>query len=120
MKINLNLKEEISINNELDCKIEVTKDKKIKEDIKKIDSNKILESIQTGKMKVYFYAEKLPDDKKTIKITTDALFETLFDMDWYFEDNNIDDNNFEVIIIAEDEKTQDLYKIAFKKWGLSI
>lgn len=107
-----------TINNELCCKIEVTDNKKIKEDIKKLYSNKILESMKNEKMKIYFYAETLPDDKRTIKITIEALTETLFDMGWYFKDNDIEDNNIEVIIVAEDQKTQDLYKIACKKIGL--
>lgn len=118
MKIDFILKEEININNELYCKMEITNNKKIKEDIKELYSNKILEYIQTGKTKIYFYAETLPNDNKTVKITTEALSEALFDMSWYFEDNYIKDNNFEVIIIAEDHRTQDLYRIACKKMGL--
>lgn len=118
MKIEFILKEKIIISNELYYKIEVTNDKKIKEDIKKFYYNKILESIQNGKTKINFYAEVIPDDKKTIKITTEALSEALFDTGWYFKDNDIEDNNFEVIIIAEDERTQDLYKVACKKMGL--
>lgn len=118
MKIDFILKEEININSELYCKVEITNNKKTKEDIKELYSNKILEYIQTGKMKTYFYAETLPDDKKTIKITTEALSESLFDIGWYFKDNDIEDNDFEVIIIAGDQRTQDLYRIACKKMGL--
>ena len=80
--------------------------------------NKMVEAIQSGKMKMYFYAETIPDDKKTIKITTEALSEALFDTGWYFKDNDIEDSDFEVVIISEDERTQDLYKNECKKLGL--
>ncbi len=123
MKIDFTLKDRININNDLCCKIEITDNKKIKEDIKKLYSNKILEAMQSGKMKIYFYAETLPDDEKTIKITTEIFTEVLYDMGWYFKDNeieanDIEDNNFEVIIVAEEQKTQDIYITACKKMGL--
>lgn len=118
MKIDFILKEEINVNNESCCKIEITDNKKNEEDIKQMYSNEILEAIQTGRMNIYFYAETLPDDKKTIKITTEFFTDVLFDMGWYFKDNDIEDNNFEVIIIAEEQKTQDLYRTACRKMGL--
>lgn len=43
-------------------------------------------------------------------------------MGWYFNDNKIEtdigDNNFEVIIVAEEQKTQDIYIVACEKMAL--
>lgn len=118
MNLKFVLKEEL--NNEQCYELDEIEDKKVKEQKKEFYSNVIIEAIQTGKTKIYFEAKEILNDKNIIKLTTEALAEALFDIGWYFDDNNIDDSNFNIVIISDDENCLELYKKACKEMGFVL
>ena len=118
MKIEVILNENIVVNDEEICKIVVTQDKNEKKEIKMMYSKRIMDTILAGLSQFYFLVEGVPEDKKTAKITSEALSEMLFDIGWEFKNNNIDDSNFKIIILAQNEETRRFYEVACDKMGL--
>lgn len=118
MKIKIVKKEDINIDSQSCCKIVVIDNKKDRDEIREMYINKMQEDIDSRLSKFYFLAENISENKKSMKYTTETVSEALFDIDWYMEDNGIDDNDFEVIIVSEDEETVEVYKNACKKMAL--
>ena len=107
-------------NNDKVYKIVTANNENEKENYKNSYKNLIIEAINNKLPNIYFYAEEVPLDKKIAELTSSAIIETTFDLEWYFSDNNIDCSNTKITILSKDEQIQEFYKNAFRKMGFRI
>ncbi len=121
ININFALTQNTTINNnDKVYKIVTANNENEKENYKNSYKNLIIEAVNNKLQYIYFYAEEIPIDKKIAKLTTSAIIETTLDLEWYFNDNNIDCSNTKIIILSKDEQIQEFYKSEFNKWGYKI
>ena len=107
-------------NNDKVYKIVTANNENEKENYKNSYKNLIIEAINNKLPNIYFYVEEVPLDKKIAELTSSAIIETTFDLEWYFSDNNIDCSNTKITILSKDEQIQEFYKNAFRKMGFRI
>ena len=74
--------------------IATAENKGVKEDMKEIYAQKLVEAIKAQQSPFFFYSEGIPEHKKVAKFTSEALREMLFDVSWYCSDNGLDEQQF--------------------------
>lgn len=94
--------------------------KRVKEDMKEMYAQKLVEAIKAEQSPFFFYSEGIPEHKKVAKLTSEALREMLFDVSWYCSDNGLDDSNFQVVIVVPDDETEKFYRKSLKQMGIEV
>ncbi len=93
-------------------------DKISKENSKEEYAQALVKAVEDGKGSFAFYVPRLSANKKTAKLTGEALREMLFDVEWHCSDTGLAADGFQVLLLFPDEETRTFYGKSLRKMGI--